>query len=34
MLLLKAFAIALALADFVELGGSGSLTTNRPFCGS
>jgi hypothetical protein len=27
-------ALLAVLADFVELGGSGTLTTNRPYCGS
>jgi hypothetical protein len=27
-------ALLVLLADFVELGGSGTLTTNRPYCGS
>gem|GEM_PF-571638 len=30
-LLLLASAVA---ADFVEIGAGGTLTTNRPFCGS
>ncbi len=27
-------ALLCTLLDFVELGGGGSLTTNRPYCGS
>lgn len=27
-------AILCAALDLVELGGSGTLTTNRPYCGS
>jgi hypothetical protein len=34
MALLKLMTVLLALSDFVELGGSGTLTTNRPYCGS
>lgn len=34
MISLKMLAIAMALLDLIELGGGGTLTTNRPFCGS
>ncbi len=33
-MLVRLIALALALADFVELGGGGTVTTNRPYCGS
>jgi hypothetical protein len=33
-LLCALLVAAPALADYCEIGGSGTVTTNRPFCGS
>jgi hypothetical protein len=31
---LQAAVLLMLLGEFVEVGGQGSLVTNRPFCGS
>ena len=33
-ILLLAATLSVLIADYVEIGGGGTLATNRPFCGS